>query len=87
MIDSTLQRWQVIATFDTEVPKKILTAIAGDPMTDRILVHDLFIYHGEDGWCLANNSTLKTCERWLNALLKKHCVRQDEPAWLWIKAS
>jgi hypothetical protein len=87
---SSLQRWDVIEIFDTEVPKKIMKAIEVDQSdTDTGYVYSLMwkdavFLHGEDGWCLRDD-TLAVAEKWLEKHREQHGLSERQSFWFRIK--
>ncbi len=90
--NSNLVQWQVIETWDTEVPDEIRKVMKEDQCNDRegyiykLMWNDIFLYHGEDGWVL-NDDTLNVAEAWLEQHREFHDLAEDSCFWFRIKVS
>lgn len=89
-LKSEIRSWDVIEIFDTDVPKKILKAFdkaqSGDEegYVFKLMWGDAFIYHGEDGWVL-DEETLGVAEKWLEKHRVHHNLGQSACFWFRIK--
>jgi hypothetical protein len=90
--NSTLATWRVIETWDSEVPDEIRQVIRKDQKDHEegyvysLMWQDAFLYHGEDGWVL-NDETLTVAEEWLEAHREEHGLARDSCFWFRVKRS
>lgn len=78
--------YKVIEVDRAEVPADIFRAIEAEQARDHGFVYSLqwddpFIYHGEEGWAVLDDSI----EPWLEKQRDDHHIREDEPCYLRIR--
>jgi hypothetical protein len=91
---SALSTWRVIELFATSAPTEAAAAIAdeyhqdtrrcGGSSIDRIYDGDALIYHGEDGFCLGEQ-TLDVAGGWLEELREAHGLHRTDVFYVRIK--
>ena len=97
--NSNLVTWQVIETWDTEVPDDVLKALKAEQKRTRsdykddkrgavfsIMWQDMLFFHGEDGYCI-DDETLEVVEKWLEEHREYHGLAEDSRFWVWVKRS
>lgn len=90
-IPASVVKWTVVQIWDTEVPEEVLKALKKEQKDPKgyvfsLMWKDLFVYNGEEGWCL-NEETLEVCEAWLDRLCKELHIGGDECFYLKIGRS